>query len=53
MGFTLKHLRTGEIRTFSTKEVLEMLGDLVNDEIIRIRSLSNCFKIRSLLDAEV
>ena len=34
MGFTLKHLRTGEIRTFSTKEVLEMLGDPVNDEII-------------------
>ena len=34
MGFTLKHLRTGEIRTFSTKEVLEMLGDPVNDEIV-------------------
>ena len=34
MGFTLKHLRTGEIKTFSTKEVLEMLGDPVNDEII-------------------
>lgn len=34
MGFTLKHLRTGEIRTFSTREVLEMLGDPVNDEIV-------------------
>jgi len=38
MGFTLKHLRTGEIRTFSTKEVLEMLGDprrgcLANNEM--------------------
>ena len=34
MGFTLRHLRTGETKAFSTKEVLEMLGDPVNDEII-------------------
>ena len=34
MGFTLRHLRTGEVKAFSTKEVLEMLGDPVNDEII-------------------
>ncbi len=34
MGFTLRHLRTGETKAFSTKEVLEMLGDPVNDEIV-------------------
>ena len=34
MGFTLRHILTGESRNFSTKEILEMLGDTVNDEII-------------------
>ena len=34
MGFTLRHLRTGETKAFSTREVLEMLGDPVNDEIV-------------------
>lgn len=34
MGFTLKHLRTAEIEHFSTKELLELLGDKINDEIL-------------------
>jgi hypothetical protein len=34
MGFTLRHILTGESINFSTKEILEMLGDTVNDEII-------------------
>lgn len=33
MGFTLRHLLTGETRDFSTKQLLEILGDKVNDEI--------------------
>jgi predicted ester cyclase len=34
MGFTLKHLRTAEVKNFSTKELLEILGDKINDEIL-------------------
>lgn len=34
MGFTLRHLRTAEVEHFSTKELLEILGDKVNDEIL-------------------
>jgi hypothetical protein len=34
MGFTLKHLRTAEVKNFSTKEILEILGDKINDEIL-------------------
>lgn len=34
MGFTLKHLRTAEVKSFSTKEILEILGDKINDEIL-------------------
>ncbi|MFN6377880.1 MAG: hypothetical protein ACK4WD_01295 [Flavobacteriales bacterium] len=34
MGFTLRHLRTAEVEHFSTKELLEILGDKINDEIL-------------------
>jgi hypothetical protein len=34
MGFKLKHIRSGEEKDFSTKEILELLGDKINDEIV-------------------
>lgn len=34
MAFTLIHLLSGEDREFNTKDLLELLGDTVNDEII-------------------
>ena len=34
MAFTLIHLLSGEDREFSTKDLLELLGDTVNDEIV-------------------
>jgi len=33
MGFTLTHIRTGQKKSFTTKALLEILGDRVNDEI--------------------
>ena len=34
MAFTLTHIRTGEQRDFSILEILQLLGDPVNNEII-------------------
>ena len=34
MAFTLKEVRTGQQHTFSAKEILELIGDRINDEII-------------------
>lgn len=33
MEFTLIHLRTAEQKVFSTKDLLQILGDRINDEI--------------------
>ena len=45
MAFTLKEVRTGQLRTFSAKEILELIGDRINDEIIirdEVYSISSC-----------
>jgi hypothetical protein len=34
MAFTLTHIRTGEQRDFSILEILQLLGDPINNEII-------------------
>ena len=34
MEFTLTQLRTGETQNFGIKDLLEFLGDKINDEII-------------------
>lgn len=34
MAFTLTHVRTGEQRDFTIRDILEMLGDPINDEIL-------------------
>jgi hypothetical protein len=47
MAFTLKEIRTGQLRTFSAKEILELIGDRINDEII-IRD--EVFRISSCMD---
>lgn len=33
MAFTLTHIRTGEQKEFSIKEILQLLGDPINNEI--------------------
>jgi hypothetical protein len=47
MAFTLKEVRSGQLHTFSTKEILELIGDRINDEII-IRD--EVFRISSCMD---
>tara|TARA_B110000037_G_C16733919_1_gene348252 strand:+ start:150 stop:569 length:420 start_codon:yes stop_codon:yes gene_type:complete len=45
MAFTLKEVRTGQQHTFSAKEILELIGDRINDEIIirdEVYSISSC-----------
>jgi hypothetical protein len=45
MAFTLKEIRTGQLRTFSAKEILELIGDRINDEIIirdEVYRISSC-----------
>ncbi len=34
MAFTLTHIRTGEQRDFTIREILQLLGDPVNNEIL-------------------
>ncbi len=34
MAFTLTHIRTGEQRGFTIREILQLLGDPVNNEIL-------------------
>ena len=34
MAFTLTQVRTGEQKNFSVREILELLGDPINNEII-------------------
>lgn len=34
MAFTLTHIRTGEQKNFTVREILELLGDPINDEIL-------------------
>ena len=33
MAFTLTHIRTGEQRDFTIREILQLLGDPINNEI--------------------
>ena len=33
MAYTLTHIRTGEQKNFTVREILELLGDPINDEI--------------------
>jgi hypothetical protein len=47
MGFTLQKVNTEEIITFSTKDLLNLLGDPVNDEI---QLLGNTYRISSYFD---
>ena len=45
MAFTLKAVRSGQIKTFSAKEILELIGDRINDEIIirdEVYRISSC-----------
>ena len=45
MAFTLKEIRTGQLHTFSAKEILELIGDRINDEIIirdEVYRISSC-----------
>jgi len=45
MAFTLEEIRSGQLRTFSAKEILELIGDRINDEIIihdEVYSISSC-----------
>lgn len=45
MAFTLKEKRSGSTRVFSTRELLELIGDRVNDEIIirdEVYQISSC-----------
>jgi hypothetical protein len=45
MAFTLKEVRTGQLRTFSAKVLLELIGDRINDEIIireEVYRISSC-----------
>lgn len=45
MAFTLKEVRTGQLRTFSAKVILELIGDRINDEIIireEVYRISSC-----------
>jgi hypothetical protein len=34
MAFRLKDVRTGTVRSFTTREILSLLGDSINDEIL-------------------
>ena len=34
MAFTLTHIRTGEQKDFSVRDILQLLGDPINNEII-------------------
>lgn len=34
MAFSLTHIRTGEQKNFTVREILELLGDPINDEIL-------------------
>ena len=34
MAFTLRDVRTGTVRSFTTREILSLLGDSINDEIL-------------------
>jgi hypothetical protein len=45
MAFTLKAVRSGQLKTFSAKEILELIGDRINDEIIirdEVYRISSC-----------
>ena len=45
MAFTLRSVRTGQIHNFSAKEILELIGDRINDEIIiggEVYRISSC-----------
>ncbi len=33
MAFTLTHIRTGEQKDFSVRDILQLLGDPINNEI--------------------
>ena len=37
MAFTLRDVRTGTVRSFTTREILSLLGDSINDEIDTVR----------------
>ena len=47
MAFTLRQVRSGLVQTFSAKEILELIGDRINDEIV-IRG--DVFRISSCVD---
>lgn len=45
MAFTLTHIRTGQQRIFTLRDILELLGDPINDEII---IHGECYRIKNV-----
>lgn len=56
MAFTLKEIRTGHTRTFSAKEILELIGDRINDEIVihhEVYRISSCTELALVSNASI